>query len=81
MKMENEQQAETSTAPVRVQRVVRARVAPADALCNRRACKAPGANWWNPHTRAWYCRPCAIAINHALQGPLFCVRVPRDVAP
>jgi len=33
--------------------------------CNRRACQAPGATFWNPSTRAHYCRSCAGKINHA----------------
>lgn len=31
--------------------------------CNRQACLAPGATWWNVVTRAFYCRPCAAMIN------------------
>lgn len=33
--------------------------------CNRRACQQPGATFWNPSTRAHYCRSCAGQINHA----------------
>lgn len=32
--------------------------------CNRTACLAPGANWWNKGSRAYYCRACAETINH-----------------
>lgn len=31
--------------------------------CNVTSCQAPGATWFNHSTRAWYCRPCAMAIN------------------
>lgn len=31
--------------------------------CNRTACQAPGAIWWNRGSRAWYCEGCAILIN------------------
>lgn len=27
--------------------------------CNRTACQAPGATWFNTSTRAYYCEPCA----------------------
>lgn len=32
--------------------------------CNRTACQAPGATYWNSSTRAYYCRKCAALINH-----------------
>lgn len=32
-------------------------------LCNRKACRAPGADHWNVSTRAWYCGKCADFIN------------------
>lgn len=32
-------------------------------LCNRSACLAPAAFWWNHNTRAYYCHECAIKIN------------------
>lgn len=32
-------------------------------LCNRSACLAPGAMWFNTSTRAYYCRGCAHSIN------------------
>ena len=42
--------------------------------CNRRACQAPGATWFNKYMDAHYCEPCAAAINHANRdleiGPL-----------
>ena len=31
--------------------------------CNRAACLAPGANWWNTGSRAYYCERCANLIN------------------
>lgn len=33
--------------------------------CNRQACQAPGATWWNAGTRAYYCAACAHEINRA----------------
>lgn len=33
--------------------------------CNRTACQAPGATWYNLSTRAWYCGECAGMINWA----------------
>lgn len=33
--------------------------------CNRTACQAPGANYYNHSTRKYYCEPCAILINNA----------------
>lgn len=32
-------------------------------LCNRTACRAPGARWWNSSTRKYYCVECACRIN------------------
>lgn len=34
-------------------------------LCNRTACQAPGATWFNHSTRAYYCASCAKQINEA----------------
>lgn len=31
--------------------------------CNRTACQAPGATWWNFGTQAYYCQACALMIN------------------
>ncbi|UCV26761.1 hypothetical protein [Ferribacterium limneticum] len=31
--------------------------------CNRSACLAPGANWYNHSTRKYYCRACAEWLN------------------
>lgn len=31
--------------------------------CNRRACQAPGATWYNRSTRAHYCGECAALLN------------------
>lgn len=31
--------------------------------CNRTACQAPNAQWFNTSTRAYYCTPCARDIN------------------
>jgi hypothetical protein len=36
-------------------------------LCNRTACRAPGATWFNTSTRKHYCRRCAGLINRAAQ--------------
>lgn len=33
--------------------------------CNRSACLAPGAFWYNHSTRAYYCEDCARMINVA----------------
>ena len=43
-----------------------------DRLCNRKACRAPGANWWSAIMRAWYCQPCAFLLNDVAE---------RDGAP
>lgn len=32
-------------------------------LCNRTACREPGARWWNSSTRKFYCVMCASRIN------------------
>ena len=42
-----------------------------DGSCNRTACQAPGATWFNHSTRAWYCRPCAHLINAACRQDQF----------
>lgn len=34
--------------------------------CNRTACPNMGANWFSKVMQAWYCQPCAFAINAAL---------------
>ncbi len=31
--------------------------------CNRTACQAPGAHYYNPHTWAYYCVRCARMLN------------------
>lgn len=33
--------------------------------CNRFACQAPGATWFNHSTLKFYCKHCAIEINRA----------------
>lgn len=33
--------------------------------CNRSACLAPGATWFNHSTRRYYCRNCAMMLNRA----------------
>lgn len=33
--------------------------------CNRSACDERPANWWNPHTHAYYCTSCAILLNRS----------------
>lgn len=35
--------------------------------CNRQACQAPGAYWYNRTMRKWYCTSCARLLN---QNPL-----------
>lgn len=47
-------------------------------LCNRKACRAPGATWYNHGTRAYYCQPCAFRINDGTPG--LCVRVAPSVS-
>lgn len=32
-------------------------------LCNRQACRTPGADWFNHSTQKYYCCACAIEIN------------------
>lgn len=34
-------------------------------LCNRRSCLAPGPEYYNRYTHAYYCKACADLINHA----------------
>lgn len=34
-------------------------------VCNRKACNNRGADHWNLHTRAYYCKDCAHKINEA----------------
>jgi len=36
-----------------------------DGNCNRTACQAPNAIWWNTGTRAYYCHHCAITIQRS----------------
>lgn len=36
-------------------------------LCNRTACQKPPAQWWNPHTRAYYCESCARMLNDVFE--------------
>ena len=43
--------------------------------CNRRACQAPNAIWYNRATDAWYCEECAGLINESsirYNEPVFC---------
>lgn len=44
--------------------------------CNRSACQAPGATWFNSSTRAYYCRTCAHMINRA-NGEELCKEEPN----
>lgn len=37
-------------------------------ICARTACRKPEATWWNPSTRAYYCRSCALKINEYSPG-------------
>lgn len=39
-----------------------------DGECNRTACANHPACWWNPHTQAYYCEPCAIELNKHLRA-------------
>lgn len=49
-------------------------------LCNRKACRASGADHWNTSTRAWYCKKCAEAINaYAYHDPVALCLSPYDV--
>jgi len=50
--------------------------------CNRTACQAPGATWWNPHTYAYYCGTCAALLNREmrLHGIAPCVNKAPDAA-
>jgi hypothetical protein len=36
--------------------------------CYRKACKQPGASWYNSSTRQYYCRSCALKINEFNPG-------------
>lgn len=36
--------------------------------CNRGACNDRPADWWNPHTVAYYCGSCASKINDSLRA-------------
>lgn len=47
-------------------------------LCKRKACRQPGAEWWNSSTQAWYCQPCAFVIND--HSPRLCIRRPKETA-
>lgn len=44
-----------------------------EAKCGRSSCKAPGATFWNPSTRDWYCEFCANKLNHFSPG--LCIKV------
>jgi hypothetical protein len=35
--------------------------------CNRTACQAPGATYYNPYTYAYYCPACARMLNDVWQ--------------
>lgn len=43
-------------------------------LCNRTACRMPGASWFNWGSRAWYCSACAHRINSAHYPDKLCVQ-------
>ena len=51
--------------------------------CNRRACQAPNAVWFNHSTERYYCRDCAVIINEFnkdnLNGLDLCAIVDKDV--
>lgn len=40
--------------------------------CNRSACLAPGAAWYNRGSYAFYCAACARMLNHANRHDEFC---------
>lgn len=40
--------------------------------CNRSACLAPDADWYNRGSYAFYCRSCALMLNHANRHDEFC---------
>jgi hypothetical protein len=44
--------------------------------CNRRACLAPGANWYNRGSYAFYCEDCAFVLNDANRHDDFCKNEP-----
>jgi len=35
-----------------------------NGLCNRTACQSPGATWYNHSTLKYYCKSCALDLNH-----------------
>lgn len=41
-------------------------------LCNRSACLAPGADWYNRGSYAFYCGSCAHLLNDANKNDEFC---------
>lgn len=42
--------------------------------CNRTACDATNAVWWNKYTQMFYCETCAKRINQLAERPI-CVRM------
>lgn len=40
--------------------------------CNRTACQAVGAFWWNRGSYSWYCTDCALMLSQANAGDEFC---------
>lgn len=40
--------------------------------CNRSACLAPGATWYNRGSMRFYCAECAAMLNHANRNDPFC---------
>lgn len=40
--------------------------------CNRTACQAPGAFWWNRGSHSWYCTDCALMLSRANNHDEFC---------
>lgn len=45
-------------------------------LCNWSACLAPGANWYNRGSYAFYCEDCGLMLNHANRNDTFCKDAP-----
>ena len=46
-----------------------------NGACNRTACDHDRAIWFNPHTNAYYCAPCARKINAHLGTLAHCTPV------
>lgn len=49
--------------------------------CNRRACQAPGANYYNRGSYAFYCQSCAVELNRANAGAFLSCEAAKDGRP